>query len=331
MDRTRRLVVAWGLGVLLPWCGSADSEITPSARTFGPELYDCSFQEDLPGRKSPAPLDCVIDPDCTGRRMVVAHRGAGGEGGVIAPENGLSALRAAVQMGVDGVEIDVRHTSDERLVLMHDGNLKRTTRTDADVASKTAAEIASIPLLAEADRYEGDFSCDRVPTLEEAFEIARDRLVIILDTKTDRVDLVVPAIVGAGMIDQVIISVSDAERAARARRIDPNVRVQVRPDTSEEVAEHLGLFDRSPEIFEIPWRLASEARPIIGPAPKLFADIFVEDGAAVLLNRQGDRDTSRYETVFDAGIDIVQTEYPGLLLEMLGRWDFENSPWDFLP
>lgn len=263
--------------------------------------------------------------------MVIAHRGAGGEGGVIAPENSLSGLRAAVWMGIDGSEIDVRDTSDGRLILMHDGSMKRTTGIDAEVGAKTAEEITSIPLLAPGDRFKGDFSCDQVPTFEEALETARDRLVLILDTKTSRIDLVVRALETSGMIDQVMISVADAERAAQARKLNPAVHVQVRPDTEEEIRKHLALFERRPEIFEIPWSLGPQARPLVGSDPKLFSDIFTEDAVTVVRSKQRTQDTSHYAPIFDAGIQIVQTEFPAILLQHLARWRFTNDPWQFLP
>jgi glycerophosphoryl diester phosphodiesterase len=50
---------------------------------------------------------------------VIAHRGAS----VAARENTLDAFRLAVQMGADAVELDVRRTSDDRLVVHHDAFL----------------------------------------------------------------------------------------------------------------------------------------------------------------------------------------------------------------
>jgi len=57
------------------------------------------------------------------RPMNVAHRGASAE----APENTLSAVRRAVALGADLVEIDVQRTRDGALVVLHDTTLSRTT------------------------------------------------------------------------------------------------------------------------------------------------------------------------------------------------------------
>ena len=47
---------------------------------------------------------------------IIAHRGAS----YLAPENTLSAFRKAMEIGADGVEMDVQQTSDKKLVIHHD-------------------------------------------------------------------------------------------------------------------------------------------------------------------------------------------------------------------
>ena len=53
--------------------------------------------------------------------LVIAHRGFSGR----YPENTLAAIRAAIQLGVDLVEIDVHETADGRLIVFHDYRLNR--------------------------------------------------------------------------------------------------------------------------------------------------------------------------------------------------------------
>jgi len=58
-----------------------------------------------------------------GRTRVIAHRGFSG----IAPENTLAAVRAAIEVGADMVEVDVTMTADGHVVCLHDETLDRTT------------------------------------------------------------------------------------------------------------------------------------------------------------------------------------------------------------
>lgn len=53
--------------------------------------------------------------------LIIGHRGAKG----IAPENSLSGFKKAVELGIDGIELDVHLTKDGKLVVIHDMDLKR--------------------------------------------------------------------------------------------------------------------------------------------------------------------------------------------------------------
>src|SRR4249920_1127368 len=53
----------------------------------------------------------------------IGHRG----GGTLAPENTLSGIRKAAEMGFGGVEFDVMLSADKVPVLIHDETLERTT------------------------------------------------------------------------------------------------------------------------------------------------------------------------------------------------------------
>ena len=49
------------------------------------------------------------------KKLIIAHRGAS----AYAPENTLGAFKAAIEMGADMIEFDVRKTKDNVLVLNH--------------------------------------------------------------------------------------------------------------------------------------------------------------------------------------------------------------------
>ena len=97
--------------------------------------------------------------------QIIAHRGAS----AAEPENTLPAFRRAVGLGVDGVELDVRRTADDRLVVHHDprlpdGRVIRTTLRDhlpAHVpeldAALEACDGAFVNLEIKNDPREPDF------------------------------------------------------------------------------------------------------------------------------------------------------------------------------
>lgn len=279
-----------------------------------------------PKRLASAPLLCVLDPSCQDR-LVVGHRGAGGEFARITPENSLAAIRAAAWMGYDGVELDVRHTSDGVLVLMHDGSAARTTGVSKDVSAMTVAQVTALPLLTQwgtesAEVYPGDHSCERVPTLAAALELVRDRLIVDLDTKTDRIDLVVAAIAQAGLYDQVFVSVSDPKRAAEARALNPKIRVQVRPDSQAEFDQAMLLFPKAPpEVIEVdPKVLVALAPQVAKLGSATFVNGFnVDVGVVAQFLNGGEVTGKEWLALYDQGAKIIQSEFPGALIVATGR------------
>ena len=94
-----------------------------------------------------------------------AHRGASRR----APENTLPAFELAVELGADGVELDVQRTADGELVVIHDETVDRTTSGTGAVASLTSDEIRAL----DASAGLGGFGGTRVPTLRDVLELLR--------------------------------------------------------------------------------------------------------------------------------------------------------------
>jgi len=69
--------------------------------------------------------------------FIIGHRGAKG----IAPENSLSGFKKAVELGIDGVELDVHLTKDNQLVVIHDMDLKRLTGLKIPIKQLTFKEL----------------------------------------------------------------------------------------------------------------------------------------------------------------------------------------------
>ena len=141
---------------------------------------------------------------------IVAHRGASTE----YRENTLEAYRAAKDQGADGVELDVRLTADDVLVIHHDAHLE-DGRTIREVVS------ADLPLY--------------VPTLAEALEVISP-LWINIELKNLPNDPDYEASAGlatavAGLIaafeayDQVLVSSFDMDAILRIRDTDPQIPI----------------------------------------------------------------------------------------------------------
>ena len=105
---------------------------------------------------------------------VAAHRGFS----AAYPENTMPAFQAALALGVDQLETDVRVTADNELVLIHDDTLWRTTNGEGKVCDHTLEEIRRL----DAGSYMGEqFKGTQVPTLLEFMELVKDHPTITLD------------------------------------------------------------------------------------------------------------------------------------------------------
>jgi glycerophosphoryl diester phosphodiesterase len=74
---------------------------------------------------------------------IFAHRGVARAG---ADENSLEAFRRAVEMGIDGIELDVRLTKDGKPVVAHDADLRRIAGDNRKIGQVTLRELREITL-----------------------------------------------------------------------------------------------------------------------------------------------------------------------------------------
>ncbi|MDG0802745.1 glycerophosphodiester phosphodiesterase family protein [Pectobacterium polaris] len=111
--------------------------------------------------------------------LAVAHRGVWAS----APENSLAALREAIRLGVDIVEIDAQLTADRHVVVIHDDTLDRTSDMSGCIGKMTLEEIRQARLRGSDGGSAWPLSNEKVPLLYEVLEEARGRIVINVDVK----------------------------------------------------------------------------------------------------------------------------------------------------
>ena len=103
------------------------------------------------------------------RVLRIAHRGASGD----KPENTLSAVAKALEIGVDIIELDVRVCKTGELVAFHDMTLERTTNGSGLVADTSLEDLEKL------DAGGGE----RIPTLEEAIGLINRRTILNIEMK----------------------------------------------------------------------------------------------------------------------------------------------------
>ncbi|MCH7933603.1 MAG: glycerophosphoryl diester phosphodiesterase membrane domain-containing protein [Gemmatimonadetes bacterium] len=138
---------------------------------------------------------------------ITAHRGSS----LRAPENSLSALRAAIDDGAHIAEIDVQETSDGAIVVIHDSDLRRIAGDSRGIWEVSSAELETL----DAGSWFGpSFANERIPTLEQAISLVRGRMGLNIELKFNGhderlVERVVEIVRREGFTEEAVITSLD--------------------------------------------------------------------------------------------------------------------------
>ncbi|XID91940.1 glycerophosphoryl diester phosphodiesterase membrane domain-containing protein [Paenibacillaceae bacterium WGS1546] len=153
--------------------------------------------------------------------LISAHRGVADD----APENSLPAIRDAIELGVQSVELDVQLTSDGVAVLHHDYDLRRMAGVSERVPELTYEEVSRLRI-----GVDGNGEPVAIPTLGEALAEAFGRIKVLIDLKPygsgeELAKEVVKQVKAHGMEDQVYIQSFDGETLRLIREIAPEIKI----------------------------------------------------------------------------------------------------------
>ena len=101
--------------------------------------------------------------------LKIGHRGAKG----YEPENTLIAFEKAINLGVDGIELDVHLSSDNELIVIHDETVDRTTNGKGEVNQLSLKELKALKIELT----------EKIPTLNEVLDVVNKRCFINIELK----------------------------------------------------------------------------------------------------------------------------------------------------
>jgi glycerophosphoryl diester phosphodiesterase len=230
----------------------------------------------------------------------------------VAPENTLPAFQRAVEMGVDGVELDVQCTRDGRLVVIHDFDVSHTTNGAGRVADLSYAEICRLDA---GSHFSAEFAGTPVPTLEEVFDLIGDRCLVNVELKTmdwdggPTVEPVVRLIQQRRLHDQVIISSFNPVALIATRWHDPKIP--------------LGLLysGELPIFLRRAW-----FGPLIAPEALHPEHILVDAGCVREAHSRGQfvntwtvNDLDEAVRLAEVGVDVIMSDVPDQVMARLAR------------
>lgn len=255
--------------------------------------------------------------------IVVCHRGDWRN----YPENSIPAIESVIEMGADMVEIDIAMTKDSVLVLSHDRTIDRCT-TGRGLVSDITYDSLQTFFLKSAHGARSSFDL-KVPTLREALEVCKDRILINIDKGYDYYDEVVALTEELGVTDQVLIKGSKPASEVAAKMSEHENNLLYMPIISPASKSQQPLFEEylagEPQLaYEICW---GEMSPVVESAiervkasgSKLWVNTLwnslcggLSDDVAWMTSAE-----EVYGKVVGLGATMIQTDRPEYLIDYL--------------
>ncbi len=252
--------------------------------------------------------------------LVMAHRG----GRSLGPENTVHTFRLAAELGVDVLEMDLRVTADNRLVVFHDATLERTTDGEGRVDRHRLTELQRLDA---AFHWSPDGGATfplrgkgiRIPTLTEVFDNFPEMSMNleIKDLRPSVPDALCGLIRSHGMAPRVVVACFDTGILEDFRALCP------------QVATSAGAWEA--RWFYLLQRLHLQA--IHSPAahalqvPETLGGLEVVNRRFVAAAHRRNlrvhvwtvNDASAMQRLLRLGVDGIITDDPGLLLKIRQR------------
>jgi glycerophosphoryl diester phosphodiesterase len=188
--------------------------------------------------------------------LVFAHGGFGDQ----APDNSLLALEHALDVNMDGVDVDGQLTRDGELVIFHDLSVDRLTSGSGRVSDKSLKEMLALDL---GPKYRAGLTGANVHTLGDFVRLANRRGTLM-------VELNVPSLAPTGIEERavrviqkydahlsVVISSFNPMVLYRVKRLDPFVRTAFVFTDSNWNPQREGEIKEG-NLVELPWVLRQE-------------------------------------------------------------------------
>jgi len=235
--------------------------------------------------------------------LIASHRGTHND----FPENSMSAFKKGIELGIDVIEADVRHTKDDSLVIMHDATVDRMTNGKGRVDEFTFEEIRKLRL-----KFNGQLTDEKIPTLEEVLTLAKGKILVDLDIKTNRVPHIMEVVQRTGTENTCFFFLGQGIYAKMLKEKSPVLRTLVRTHSEANVDSVFAVTKT--EAVHI-----DEKHNTVAVTTKIR-----NNGARVWINALGEVDKKAaagnleaYGELMKNGANMIQTDYPALLMKYL--------------
>lgn len=232
-----------------------------------------------------------------------AHRGASG----YYPENTMLGIKEGIKLGATGIEIDVHKTKDNKIVVIHDEDIKRTFNGEGLIQDFTLNELKEFK-----NRNVGfnQSECG-ISTLEEIILLIKDESIILnIELKTDEIhykgieENVINLIKKYEIEKKIILSSFNHQSIKIVKKIDEKIKTGA-----------LYHYEIS-NVIQYAKELKADA---IHPNGKLVTKELIEEAHRnnLMVNVYTVNKVEDMKSLIDLKVDGIFTDYPDKLRDIL--------------
>ncbi|RDC57536.1 glycerophosphodiester phosphodiesterase [Pedobacter chinensis] len=260
--------------------------------------------------------------------MVASHRGDWRN----APENSLQAFSSAMAMGVDIIELDLKLSKDNVLIILHDQTLNRSTTGKGKPSDFTLTELKEFRL---RDGL-GAPTRQQIPTLEEVMLLAKGKVLVNLDHSFPFYNEAYKVLIKTGTLEQALFKTEKPYAELKNRYpelLDKITFMPVvlldKPDARQIILEYQKYM--MPVACELVFKsdtssVIKDGRFVVSGGSKLWVNSLwpnISGGHDDELAIQGNTKDS-WDWLIDCGVTMIQTDRPKELIEYLRKRKLHN-------
>ena len=149
-----------------------------------------------------------------------AHRGAS----AYSPENTMISFRKALQLGANGIELDLQRTKDEKIVIFHDKNIDKKSNGKGKISDYTYKELLDFDF---GSWFDIKYKDERIVLFENfAKEFLSKNLTFAIELKQEGIEKdVLDIIKKYATYDDIYITSFNFNALNNVRAIDSNIKL----------------------------------------------------------------------------------------------------------
>jgi len=172
--------------------------------------------------------------------LKIGHRGAKG----YEPENTLVSFQKAIDLGVDGIELDVHRSCDSEIIVIHDEKINRTTNGEGFVTDFSLTELKFFRIN----------ETHTIPTLKEVLDLVNQKCFVNVELKGNGTTKPVVAVIEEYVLEKnweyshFIISSFDWNALKELRSLNSKIPIGILTHTDLDLAIAFAKFIKAEAI-----------------------------------------------------------------------------------